>query len=546
MVDLRDDPLPDEPAPLVPGYTLGTRLGSGGSAVVWAGTRDRDRTPVAIKVVTVGSGEQADAAARELGVLAHVDVEGLVRLHEAVSLPGADRRVALVLDHVGGGSLQGVVAARGHLSAGESVTVLAPVAKALAGLHAAGVVHGDVTPGNVLLERTGRPLLADLGVARFVGEVPGEAVGTEGFVAPEVVDGGVVTPAADVYAAGALAWWCVTGQVPGPASWRPLLESLAPGLPAAWRETTTQALARDPAARPSAAELALAWFDSSPCEPLRMVVGTDETSLLTHRLRRPPSEAVESGAVTKGGRFAGAAGSARVAGAVRLGSAAASRARPRARLRRPRVLAALAGAWLVAVLVVGALMATGALGAPAWLTSAPTRSEPVDDRTIPVAGAAPAAPATPTAPPAPGVASSTGPAQRDALAPTAGARALMQELASLRARAMVSGEVADLTAFDAPRSQALTSDTETLRRIRADEVAYAGVRLTVRSARTLTTTGQRATIEAVVDTAAYRIVSATDERRVVGTEKALPGQALRFALVWAGGRWLVERVEPAA
>ena len=524
MVDLRDDRRPDEPGPpSVPGYSLGARLGTGGSAVVWAGTRERDSAPVAVKVLTVGTGEQADAAVRELGVLARVEVEGLVRFHEAVSLPGEDRRVALVLDHVGGGSLQGVVGARGHLSVGESVTVLAPVAKALAGLHAAGVVHGDVTPGNVLLERTGRPLLADLGVARCVGEAPGEAVGTEGFVAPEVVDGGAVTPAADVYAAGALAWWCVTGQVPGPASWRAPLESLAPGLPSAWRETTMQALASDPAARPTAAELALAWFDSSPCEPLRLVVGTDETSLLTHRLRRPPSEVVEPATPRQ---------------ARGLGLAAPAVHAP----------AALAAAGLVAVLVIGALMATGVLAAPAWLLGPERHFGPGEDRTTPVARSSSAARSSsvpPSSPAASGTTPSVVPAQQDRRAPTATAVALMQELASLRARAMVSGDVADLAELDAPGSPALASDSATLRRVRGAGVAYAGVHLTVRSARTVSAIGQRATVEAVVDTAAYRVVSVTDDRRVVRTEPAVRGQALRFALVWSGGRWLVERIDAA-
>lgn len=523
-MDPRDSPTPADPtaAPQVPGYSLGRRLGAGGSAVVWAARRDDDGAPVAVKVVTVGAGEQTEAVVRELAVLARVDVEGLVPFHEAVTLPGEPRRVALVLDHVGGGSLQGVVRARGHLSVGESVTILAPVARALAGLHAAGVLHGDLTPGNILLERSGRPLLADLGVARFVGEAPGEALGTEGFVAPEVVDGGRVTPAADVYAAGALAWWCVTGEVPGPASWRPPLESLAPGLPAAWRETTIRALASDPAARPTAAEVALAWFDSAPCEPLRLVVGSDETSLLTHRLRRPVAEVVEPGPRTRRERLAQLARASR-----------ASRRR-----RHPRTGAALIAAGLTTVLLVGALMAGGVLPVPGWLT--PSAGP---DPTAPVAQSSPVS-RTPS-PPASSATAAPRSVQRDARAPTQKATELVQELAALRARAMVSGKASDLAALDAPASAALDRDTADLGRVRAAGLAYEGVRLTVRSARTVTATQRAATVEAVVDTAAYRVVSASDPRQVVRTEEAVRGQALRFALAWSGGRWLIERVETA-
>ena len=120
----------------------------------------------------------------------------------------------------------------------------------------------------------------------------------------------------------------------------------------------------------------------------------------------------------------------------------------------------------------------------------------------------------------------------------------MQELASLRARAMVSGEVADLGVLDAPASAALASDTADLERVRAAGLGYAAVRLTVRSARTVAATERAATVEAVVDTAAYQVVSASDRRRVVRTEPAVRGQALRFALVWSAGCWLVERVDP--
>jgi len=289
-------------SPRVPGYVVGELLGRGAVGAVWAASRVSDGRQVAVKVVPVAHPEQTHAVARELAVLGRVEVDGLVGFHEAVGLDVEPPAVALVLDLLDGGSLERAVRARGHLSVGESVTVLVPVARALAGLHALGVVHGDVTPANVVLELSGRPFLTDLGVARLAGEAPGGEGGylwgTAGFVAPEVREGGAATPAADVYAVGALAWWCVNGSAPAPGALRPPLTEVAPGLPTAWSEVTTQALLGDPALRPTAAELALAYFDSAPCEPLRLVVGKDETSLLTQRLRRPsvpPADPVARG-----------------------------------------------------------------------------------------------------------------------------------------------------------------------------------------------------------------------------------------------------------
>ena len=120
----------------------------------------------------------------------------------------------------------------------------------------------------------------------------------------------------------------------------------------------------------------------------------------------------------------------------------------------------------------------------------------------------------------------------------------MQELATRRAGAMLSRRTSDLAALDAPGSPALDRDTADLERVRVTGVAYAGVRLTVRSAHTVTATQRTATIDAVVDTAAYRVVSATDGR-LLHNEDAVRGQGLRFDLVWIGGRWLIEQVETA-
>ncbi|WP_457252977.1 protein kinase domain-containing protein [Pedococcus sp. P5_B7] len=536
---------PDAPTvpmvPTVPGYALGELIGRGGLGTVWAGTRLTDGRRVAVKLVPVAQPEEAHSLARELAVLGRVEVEGLVGFHEAVGLDAEPPAVALVLDHLGGGSLERAVRARGHLSVGESVTVLAPVARTLAGLHALGVVHGDVTPANVVLELSGRPFLTDLGVARLAGEVPGHHPGylwgTEGFVAPEVFEEGVRTTATDVYAVGALAWWCVTGSAPAPGALRPALAEVAPGLPTAWSEVTTQALLGDPALRPTAAELALAYYDSAPCEPLRLVVGKDESSLLTQRLRRPTVTAAEP--------------------------VARRRREVASRLLRGRVRAMATLAALVVVLGVGGLVAAGVLGRPAWLghdrsdppatgTGAPTSQATVTSAATPTSKPArttatrPAATAATAPAPAAAATAATAPAAMDPVADrTAPARdplALMVALAALRADAMNSRSTTILAQLDAPGSGALAQDTALLADLRASGTSWQGVGFEVTSARTITHEATVATLDAVVGTAAYQVVEATGEVR---TRAAVPGTPMRFVLVWSGRRWQVEEVSEA-
>jgi serine/threonine protein kinase len=515
--------------PQVPGYELGELLGRGSSGCVWAATRCADGAPVAVKVVPVGTAAQAAVAARELAVLARVEVEGLVRFREAVGLDGAPPAVAVVLDRVRGGSLARVVAARGNLSAGETVTVLAPVARALAGLHAAGVVHGDVSPGNVLLELNGRPLITDLGVTGVAGSGPAELWGTQGFVAPEVLEGRRPGPAADVYAVGALAWWCATGEPPGPGALRAPVDEVLPDLPEAWRRLTAGALAGDPGVRPSAAELALGYFDAVPCEPLRMTVGTDETSLLTQRIRAAgrPFDGAASMSATPHDEGRGGV----VRAAARVVRAALSRL-PAARWSTPRwsVRRAPSGRLVTTVLLLAALTAVvvpagvvaGGVSAPAWLsgdartartprptTSRPSPRDPLTDRRAP---------------------------QRDA-------RGLAQALADERARLLVMGNQTRLGDLDAPGSQALRQDTDALRQLTARHQRYAGVRLTARAVRLVTVSATKATVDASVDTAAYEVVgTGRVEHRPAAT-----GRPLRLLLVWHDGRWKVDAVtDPSA
>ena len=120
---------------------------------------------------TPGRGDVEDSVRREIRILSVLDHEHLVKARDVVRLDGvAGGRLGLIMDYAAGGSLGQLVAGRGSLGPGETVTVLTPIAQALAYLHGQGFTHGDVSPGNVLFTAHGKPLLADLGVARMVAD----------------------------------------------------------------------------------------------------------------------------------------------------------------------------------------------------------------------------------------------------------------------------------------------------------------------------------------------------------------------------------------
>src|SRR5581483_8057481 len=121
--------------------------------------------------------------------------------------------VVLVLDLAAGGSLAELLAARGRLAPGEVVGALPPVAAAVGYLHEQGVVHGDVSPGNVLFTAGGVPLLADVGVARLTGDTA-DAEATPAYIDPQVAAGALPGPPSDVFMLGALALHALTGAPP--------------------------------------------------------------------------------------------------------------------------------------------------------------------------------------------------------------------------------------------------------------------------------------------------------------------------------------------
>lgn len=240
-------------------------------------------------------GEAQALADQQMSQYDQVQSEHLIRRHGVIAM--ADGMLALLLDEVTGGGLAQLIAARGRLAVGEMVTTVAPLLRALADLHAAGVVHGDLSPGSVLFTAGGRPMIGDLGVARLLGEgrVPVDV--TSGFAAPELVAGADPSPGADTYAMAAIGWFCLTGAPPDPAAGREALTALTvlrPETPPRLAALLTACLSAEPAVRPSAAQAAVELFNAAPAESVALVSICDPAADITRRIRAAAAEAPQS------------------------------------------------------------------------------------------------------------------------------------------------------------------------------------------------------------------------------------------------------------
>jgi eukaryotic-like serine/threonine-protein kinase len=198
--------------PKIRGYAVERLLGSGGSGEVWQARIADTNTRVALKRIAIRDDEQLRRAHSEAALLAALDHPNLVRLHSLITV---DDAAVLVLDLAAGGSLARLLEARGRLAVGEVSTLAASIGAALAYLHDQGVVHGDVSAGNVLFTESGIPLLADVGVARLTGD-DSDAQATSAYVDPAVAAGCVPGPQSDVFMLGGVALHALTGVPPWP------------------------------------------------------------------------------------------------------------------------------------------------------------------------------------------------------------------------------------------------------------------------------------------------------------------------------------------
>ncbi|HEX5657763.1 MAG TPA: serine/threonine-protein kinase, partial [Polyangiales bacterium] len=224
-------------------FELERPCGGGGEGQVFAARDTVGQTRVALKCLnSVRAGEQA-ALQHEFRALSHIVHPNLVSMQELFCVDGA---WFFTMELLEGSDVVQHVAAR----PAEIRDVLRQLLSGLAAMHDAGFVHRDVKPSNVLVEPSGRVVLVDFGLVVARGDARG-AGGTPAYMAPEQLRGEALTPAADLYAVGAILFELLTGR---------RLKGRPRAIQGALGVLCTALLAADPAQRPTAHE-ALARLD---------------------------------------------------------------------------------------------------------------------------------------------------------------------------------------------------------------------------------------------------------------------------------------------
>ena len=262
-------------------YRLGERVATGGMGAVWRGTDVLLEREVAVKVLLPSLVADPEFTARfraEARMLAALRHPGVVPVHDVgqAALDDGSQVDYLVMEYVEGEPLSARVRAVGRLDPATTMSVLAQAADALHTAHLAGIVHRDVKPGNLLVKADGRVVLVDFGIARsrnMAGLTAANMVlGTASYMSPEQATGQPVSAATDIYALGAVAYFCLAGQPPFHGD-NPLAvalrhaqedpAALPADTPPAVAAVVSRALAKRPEDRfGSAAELAAAAADA--------------------------------------------------------------------------------------------------------------------------------------------------------------------------------------------------------------------------------------------------------------------------------------------
>ncbi len=260
------DVLPDR-------YADATLIASGGMGRVFRATDSELRRDVAVKVLADRYADDEAVRARfRREALAAARLSGNPNIVTIFDVGEYQGRPLIVMEYLGGGSLEDRVQGHGGCPPAQVLAWLEQAAAALDAAHAAGVVHRDIKPGNLLLDSRDQLHVGDFGIASAAGlgsfTETGTILGTAGYLSPEQARGERATAASDRYSLAVVAFELLSGRRPFEAASTtaeavqhatapiPSIHNVKPELPAAFDRVFQRALAKDPAARyPSAAEL---------------------------------------------------------------------------------------------------------------------------------------------------------------------------------------------------------------------------------------------------------------------------------------------------
>lgn len=250
-------------------YALTSRIATGGMGEVWRGTDTLLSRPVAIKVLKPEYADDAlfrtrfETEARHAGSLHHPGVASVFDFGEASPADGSTSpRPFLVMELVEGQPLSNLLRPDAPMDPAVVRDLLGQAAVALGAAHAAGIVHRDVKPGNLIITPDRRTKVTDFGIARAAEGMSltetGQVLGTPAYISPEQAEGKRATAASDVYALGVVAFECLAGRKPfladtpvatAIAHLRQPVPDLPDHVPADLAAVVRRSMAKDPAER---------------------------------------------------------------------------------------------------------------------------------------------------------------------------------------------------------------------------------------------------------------------------------------------------------